>query len=156
MDADAICSTSREKHCLIWNNYTFWECRQLKNGNFNFRWINKICKASVIVNNSDQIIEQSKSSEHNHDEYTKQVISIVIIRITLEKKIENYLHTRPNKLIRSELINTDVAENMEHGDLKLIYRTNIIWCTNKAFSHTTIKLWRVFKAAFRNEINVII
>jgi len=58
---DAICLTRREKRCLILNNYKCREYnRRLKNGNFNFRCTNKCCNASVIVNNCDQIIEQSK------------------------------------------------------------------------------------------------
>jgi len=48
-------------------------------------------------------IEQSKSSDHNYDEYTDQVISREIVRSTLKRKAENDLHTRPNKLIRQEL-----------------------------------------------------
>jgi len=36
----------------------------------------------------------------------------------LKRKAENDLHTRPNKLIRQDLKNADVDENMEHGDLK--------------------------------------
>jgi len=123
MDANAFFLTRREKLCLILNNYKFREYRQLKNGNFNFRCTNKFYNASVIVNNSDKIIEQFKSSDHNHDEYTDQNISREIVRSTLKRKTENDLHTCPNKLIRQELKNADVAENMEHSDLKLIRRS---------------------------------
>ena len=36
---------------------------KLKNGNFNFWCTNELCNARVIVsNNSDQIVDQSKSS----------------------------------------------------------------------------------------------
>lgn len=84
---DAICLTQREKRCLILNNYTFREYRQLKNRYFNFWCTNKFCNASVIVNNRDQIIDQSKSSKHNHDEYTDQIISREIVRCALEKKM---------------------------------------------------------------------
>jgi hypothetical protein len=77
---DAICFTWREKRCIIINNLKFREYRQLKNRNFNYRCSNKFCNASVIVNNSDQIIDQSKSSEHNHEVYSNQVISREIVR----------------------------------------------------------------------------
>jgi hypothetical protein len=58
---DAICFTHIEKRCIIINNFKFREYRQLKNGNFNYWCSNKFCNASIIVNNSDQIIDQSKS-----------------------------------------------------------------------------------------------
>jgi len=51
--------------------------------------------------------------------HTDRVISREIVRSTLKRKAENdLLHTRPNKLIHQDLKNVDVAENMEHGDLK--------------------------------------
>jgi len=81
MDVDTICLTRREKRCLILNYYKFREFRQLKNGNFNFRCTNKFCKASVIVNNNDQIIEQSKSSEHITTMHT-------LIKLYREKLLE--------------------------------------------------------------------
>jgi hypothetical protein len=51
------------------------------------------------------------------------------------------MHTRPNKLIRQELKNTDVAENMDHGNMKLI-RHSIYYCVRKKHFPTlpTIKL----------------
>jgi hypothetical protein len=103
---NAICFTRREKHCIITNNFKFLKYRQLKNGNFNYRCSNKFYNASVIVNNSDQIIDQSKSSEHNHELYSNQVIEVIsreIVRSSLKRKAENGLHTRSNKFIRQEL-----------------------------------------------------
>jgi hypothetical protein len=107
---NAVCFTRREKRCIIINNFKFREYRQLKNGNFNYRCSNKFFNASVIVNNSDRITDQSKSSEHNHEVYSNQVISKEIVRSSLKRKAENDRHTLPNKLIRQELKNTDVAE----------------------------------------------
>ncbi|KAF0770978.1 FLYWCH-type domain-containing protein [Aphis craccivora] len=75
MDTDAICLTRKEK-----------QFRQLKNGNFNFRCKNKFCNASVIVNNSDQIIEQCKSLEHNHNEYTDRVISKKLLEVHYKER----------------------------------------------------------------------
>jgi hypothetical protein len=118
---DAIYLTRREKRCIVLNNFKFREYRKSKNGNFNFRCTNKLCNASVIVsNNSDQIVDKSKSSKHNHEVYSDQIISREIVRSSLKRKAENDLYTRPNKLILQELKNSDVAENTEHGDLKLI------------------------------------
>jgi len=59
-----------------------------------------------------------------------------IVRSTLKRnnKTENDLYTRPNKLIRQELKNADVAENIEHGDLKLIRRS--IYDTRKKYFPT--------------------
>jgi hypothetical protein len=97
---DAICLTQREKRCIVLNNFKFREYKKLKNRNFNFWCTNKLCNANVIVsNNSDQIVDQCKSSEHNHEVYSDRIISRKIVRSSLKKKAENDLHTRPNKLI---------------------------------------------------------
>lgn len=61
-----------------------------------------------------------------------------MVRSALKRKAENDLHTCPNNLIRQELKNTDVAENMEHCYLKLIRHS--IYDVRKKLSHTTIEL----------------
>jgi len=72
---DAICLTRREKRCKILKKFKFWEYRQLKNENFNYRCTNKLCNASIIVNNNDQIVDQSNAEHKQHDAYSDQVIS---------------------------------------------------------------------------------
>jgi tRNA G10 N-methylase Trm11 len=79
----------------VLNNFKFREYRKLKIGNFNFWCTNKLCNASVIVsNNSDQIVDQSKNSNHNHEVYSDQIISREIVRSSLKRKADNDLHTR--------------------------------------------------------------
>jgi len=57
-----------------------------------------------------------------------------IVRSALKTKAENDMHIGPNKLMRQELKNTYVTENMEHGDLKLI-RRSINYVRKSIFSH---------------------
>lgn len=106
---DGICLTQREKPCKILNKFKCREYRELKNGNFNYRCTNKFCNASIILNNNNQIVDQC-NADHKHDAYSDQVISKEIVRSSLKRKAENDIHT-------------DVAENMEHADLKLIRRS---------------------------------
>jgi len=118
-----IFESRRGKRCFNIDNYKFSEFRVLKSGFSNYRCTNKKCPASVIVkiqnNTKYKIIKVTNS--HNHEEYNNRTITREIIRSAVKRSAESDLYTKPNKLIRRELRNTEnFTTHLEHNDVKLL------------------------------------
>jgi len=58
-------------------------------------------------------------NEHKHDEIPENIINRQVVSSRLKRKCENDLLTRPNKIIRQELRNTEKDIQPVYSDVKL-------------------------------------
>lgn len=123
MDDDLrVCNvfeTRRGKRCINVDNFKFREIRTLKSGDTRYRCTNKKCSASVLVNESNEILRKANAAHDRRCEYDHRTIVREVVRSSLKRSAENDLYAKPNKLISRELQNT------ENSDLNLLRRDDM-------------------------------
>ncbi|KAL4122040.1 hypothetical protein QTP88_014446 [Uroleucon formosanum] len=89
-----------------------------KCGNTRYLYTNKNCSASLLVD-KDVTKILSMLNEHTHGVIPKNIVGRQIVSSRLKRKCENDLLTRPNKIIRQELRNTEKDIQPLYSDIKL-------------------------------------
>jgi len=111
--------TEKGKPCILVEDYKYSEFKVLKKcGNIRYNCTNKNCSASLLVD-KDVTKVLSMLNEHTHEVIPKNIISRQIVSSRLKRKCENDLLTRPNKIIRQELRNTENDIQPVYSDIKL-------------------------------------
>jgi len=111
--------TEKGKPCILVEDYKYSESKGLKKcGNIRHNCTNKNCSASLLVD-KDVTKVLSMLNEHTHEMILKNIISRQIVSSRLKRKYENDLLTRPNKIIRQELRNTENDIQPVYSDIKL-------------------------------------
>jgi len=111
--------TEKGKPCILVEDYKYSESKGLKKcGNIRHNCTNKNCSASLLVD-KDVTKVLSMLNEHTHEVIPKNIISRQILSSHLKRKCENDLLTRPNKIIRQELRNTENDIQPVYSDIKL-------------------------------------
>jgi len=111
--------TEKGKPCILVDGYKYREFNVLKKcGSIRYRCTNKNCSASLLVNN-DVTVVISMLNDHNHNVIADNIVGRQIINSRIKRKCENDLLTRPNKIIRAELQNSENDIELVNSDLRL-------------------------------------
>lgn len=116
---EKVLETRRGKKCLVVDNYKCREVRKLLSGDVHFRCSNKNCNVNVYVNAACTVITTVTGS-HNHEPYTDQDLMREEVKAAVKRKAEEEPHTKPNKLIRTEIRNHTGESILQHSDFKLL------------------------------------
>ncbi|KAF0685400.1 FLYWCH-type domain-containing protein [Aphis craccivora] len=120
--------TEKGKPSILVNGHKYREYKILKSvDSIRYRCTNKNCQSSTYVDNN-VTKDLSMLNEHNHENISENIVSRQIINSRIKRECENNLFTRPNKIIRQELLSTE-------NDLQTV--------------HSYIKLWRKSMYDFR-------
>lgn len=114
-------SSEKGKKMIIEDGFKFRFHKMLRNDVQRWKCYLNTCKCFLKLSSTLDIIE--KCNVHNHQKCDDKVLNRQKLSNSVKRKAQDNISTRPSKLIRSELKNSDIP-SINTNDLKLI-RNNI-------------------------------
>jgi tRNA uridine 5-carbamoylmethylation protein Kti12 len=110
-------SSEKGKKIIIKDGLKFRFHKMLRNDVQRWKCYLNTCKCFLKLSCTLDIIE--KCNVHNHQTCDEKVLNRQKLSNSVKKKAQDDISTRPSKIIRSELKNSDIL-SIDTNDLKLI------------------------------------
>jgi len=113
MNKFKIITSERGKNLVLLNNNKYSYVRTLKDGLMKWKCYNDSCSASLLTK-IDKTFHSLNGEHVNHASNNNQKIERQILRENCKRKAEENISTRPLKVIKTELLNSDLPNIMNN------------------------------------------
>jgi len=113
MENFKIITSERGKELALLNNDKYSYVRTRKDGLMKWKCSNNSCSASLLTK-IDKTFHSSNGKHVNHASNNNEKIERQILRENCKRKAEENTSTRPLKIIRTELLNSDLPNIMNN------------------------------------------
>jgi len=98
-------TNNRGNSSIHFDNYNFRYFRTNKiSSDIVWRWVQKTCNVTIIINNEKTVLIRSNIKDHQHDEDNdEQKKELQKIRTAIKRKAIENVYEKPIKIIRKEL-----------------------------------------------------
>lgn len=116
-----LIKSCRGKNLLVFNDFTFYKDKELKNGECYWRCVKKTakCGAKVFTMGEDLTVVRS-DSVHNHAA-NKDKLNAKIVSNSCKRKAEEDISEKPSKIIR-RVLSSNIPETVTTNDIRNIRR----------------------------------
>lgn len=118
MEDVKIILSERGKELILLNSFKYSFVRQRRDGLLKWKCSNRNCSASILTTNDKKQLDGA-IGEHNHEGNDQQKIDRQILRENCKRKAEEITSMRPSKIIRTELLNSNIS-NIMCSDIKSV------------------------------------